>query len=154
MSLLLLHSCANSPLRKEMLCFQAYIHTCRFLSEIVYIAGLDASGYPHVPPAYNYPTCHMIAVFPKRQGTLIYIFFKNSYLVFVYGYIFLHEFTCTMLVQVQVPAKVRSGQLIPEKLYFGKVTMSHLMWGTGNLTWIISVKAPSTIHHRAYSPGP
>lgn len=82
MSLLLLHSCANSPLRKEVLCFQAYIHTCRFLSEIVYIAGLDASGYPHVSPAYNYPTYQMIAVFPKKQGMLIYIFFKNSYLVF------------------------------------------------------------------------
>lgn len=26
--------------------------------------------------------------------------------------------------------------------------------GTGNLTWTISVKAPSTIHHWAYSPGP
>lgn len=152
MSLLLLHSCANSPLRKEVLCFQAYIHTCRFLSEIVYIAGLDVSGYPHVSPAYNYPTYHMIAVFPKKQVCLSTSSLKIVIWFFVYGYIFLHEFTYTMFVQV--PAKVWSGQLIPEKIYSGKVTMSHLMWGTGNLTWMISVKAPSTIHHRAYPPGP
>lgn len=151
---MLLHICANSPLRKEMLCFQVYIHTCRFLSEIVCITGLDASGYPHVLPAYNYPTCHMIETFPKRQGMLIYIFFKNSYLVFVYVYILLHEFTCTVCVQVQVPAKVRSGQLIPEKLYSGKNYCESPDVGTGNLTWMISVEAPSTINHWAYSPGP